>query len=464
MSVLKKAISIKMEKKVAIVMFLWGLVMMFMIPTWQIPDEHTHLTLIANAINNEDFANILTENTSIPRGVLENNYDSKVDKQAFFEGMTQLSDYEKAALMPNGLSPYIIKYLPCFIGIFAGILLGLPVYWVLQLGELMSLACGVAICYLALKIMPVKKELFAMILMIPMVLQQIGGITYDAVLIPLCFLWIAYLFYLKFKADEIGIKEAVAAAVIWLLITYLKLPYCFFILLVFILPLEKLHLRIGSKWEINQAWVKKYGIFVCAAGLVFVLAALYGMRDNKWIQLVIGLIQEWRQTLHLLKETGVTWHKMLITSSVGNFGWLDTPISYKVALLTYVLIFAVALFNSENKEETMLRHWDRLVIWGTVIILCLFTTFAMVNHTIMVVLYGSEYLSATYDINTALYQIPYIGGVQGRYYLPFVSLFFLPLPQLMRVGKKKVWGIISVFEAAMFVYVIYILFYRYWMG
>ena len=57
----------------------------------------------------------------------------------------------------------------------------------------------------------------------------------------------------------------------------------------------------------------------------------------------------------------------------------------------------------------------------------------------MTMLYGSEDMDGTYVVREALYQIPYIGGLQGRYYLPFLVLPFIALPEIKCRVKGKTW-------------------------
>lgn len=451
---------VTLEKKIAMLMLIFGSIMMFLIPTWQVPDEYTHLNIIGNSIKNEEFAEIIASNVDINGSRMITHYEEKVDIEELKAALFGKSEYNKDELMPRGISLSIVKHLPATLGILVGIVLGLPAYWVLQLGEFFSLLFYVCVCYFALKIMPIKKEMFAIILLMPIALQQAGGIGYDAVLIPLCFYWIAYVLYLKFK-EEIHLKDILNLILLWCIITYIKVPYCFLILLILILPLEKMHFQLG-KIDVSGMVIKRYRLLVFSFASIMTIIVLYFMRNNFWIQLVVGLIKEWRRTLYLLESTGKNWGGSLITSSVGNFGWLDTPIVPAVAILVYIIIAITAMVNSDMKEEKMLTTRDKLIVWGTMGILCLFTVFAMVNHTIMITLYGSESASETYNIQTALYQIPYIGGLQGRYFLPYVSLLFLPLPQLKQVNAKKVGVVVPVFEIVLFAYIVYVLLARYW--
>lgn len=450
------------ETKFAVIMFTFGLVMMFLIPTWQTPDEYTHLKYIGKTIGNENFADILAKDVGINGGRIMTHYEQKVDQKEMINALSKMPSYDKNDVLPRRMSLSILKHLPATIGILIGIVFGMPTFWVLQMGELFALAFYVFVCYYALKLVPIKKEVYTVILMMPMALQQAGGIGYDSVLLPICFFWISYVLHLKYK-EEISMKEMVLLFVLWGIITYIKMPYVFLILLIFILPIEKIKLRCG-KIVINGNVVKRH-LGVAALGVICMSAGtFYLLRKNFWIQLVVGLLKEWKRTIYLLKATIEMWGGSILRSSVGNFGWLDTPILPSVVVIVYIVIVLLATTNGDKKNENTMTLRDRIVIWGTVSVLCLFTMFAMVNHTIMVTFYGSELAEGTYDIRTALYQIPYIGGLQGRYFLPYISLFFIPLPQLKQVKNRSVWSFVSIFETLLFGYIVYVLLARYWIG
>lgn len=460
MQIATKKTNITLEKKIATLMLILGFTILFLIPTWQIPDEYTHLKVIGDAIYNDNFASLLAESVNIDGSIMR-NYDKKVNIQEVQSALSSSPVYDKTDMMPRGISLSIIRHLPSTLGILFGIILGVPAYWALQLGEIFSLMFYVCICYVALKIMPIKKEMFGMILLMPMAMQQAGGIGYDSVLMPLCFLWVAYIFYLK-TSESICLKDFIYLLLLIGIITYIKMPYCFLILLVLILPIDKIHFHIG-KYNIDGTEIKKYRFLLLGVAVIGAIAVVYLMRENYWIQLVLGLMKEWRRTLYLLEATGKTWSGFLITSSVGNFGWLDAPIIPAVAVIVYVILMITSVVNSDSQEAKILTRWDKMIVWGTWCVLCLFTALSMVNHTIMITLYGSESALETYDIHTALYQIPYIGGLQGRYFLPYICLLFLPLPQLKQVNKKRAWVALYIFEILLFAYIIYVLLARYWL-
>ena len=449
------------EKIFAICMFMYGLVMLFMIPTWQTPDEYTHLQMIGKSIKNEEFAELIEDSMKLDYKRIIYNSSEKADVSQQLKAMVKKPDYSIKDVMPKGIQLSIIKHFPATIGILLGILLKFPTYWVLQLGEIFSLIFYAFICYNSMKFMPIKKELFAMIMLIPMALQQAGSIGYDAVLLPLCFFFIAYIFYLKFEKEEIVFSDFLLLGLGGIIIFYIKMPYCLLMLLILILPLEKMHVQI-FKFGIDKEWVKKWRLPMIILFFVFVICGIYIFKENFWIHLVLGVFAEWKRTLYLVYQTVNVWHEFLIVSSIGDFGWLDTPINYGIAVLVYIAFLLVAFVNGDEKKNGLLSAWDRIVIWGTGILLTFFTTIALINHTIMVTLYGSEFISGTYDLREALYQIPYIGGVQGRYYVPFLILFFLPIPQIKTINKKVSIIAVIAFEVCFFIYVVYVLFVRYW--
>ena len=149
-------------------------------------------------------------------------------------------------------------------------------------------------------------------------------------------------------------------------------------------------------------------------------------------------------------------------STVGNLGWLDSPMSFSSVLLVYVCLFIFALKRDDVDKHRKLKKWDVFILLGTMLLLCIFVTLSMVNHTIMVTLFGSEYVEGTYEIREAMYQIPYIGGVQGRYYLPFISLLFLAVPQKLYAGEKVVRTAFVILEAGIYIYIMCLLIQRYW--
>ena len=180
MYLLKK---IQIENLVFTLIIFWGIVMSFLVPTWQTPDEFTHIWMIGDSLRIRNFDKKIEESIALDR---ERNYDEKIDINDQIASFTARPTYSREEMLPQGVSITLIKHFSATLGILLGILIGIPTYWVLQLGELFALLFYAIVCYYALKLMPIKKEVLAVVMLFPMALQQAASLNYDAVLIPCC--------------------------------------------------------------------------------------------------------------------------------------------------------------------------------------------------------------------------------------------------------------------------------------
>lgn len=456
----------------------WGLLFSFLIPTWQTPDETTHLNMIGNAFGQEDLSELILADVTLDNGRIASHYDEKINTATWKKSMSKPLDPSILSCKPTKIDPSIIRHLPPSLGIFLGIFLKLPSFWIMACGELFSLAFYISICALALNIMPIKKDFFMLLMLLPMSIQQASSISYDAILLPFCYLFIATIFYLKYEKQRIGLKEFLLLISILLIITYIKIPYILLGGIIFLLPSEKIHITLG-KLHVDGTILKKFRIPFFLISILAVIILGYIGQENKLIKIISGCLLEFPRTVYLYLSTFKTFANHLIVSFVGNMGWLDTPVSNWFAYGTILVLFLSVLVGAKNATVTIksskkaehqepnyrLSKYDITVILLTAFISLIFTMMSMLNHTIMISLFGDEHLNDTYNVRTALYQIPYIGGLQGRYFIPFASLFFLPIPQIKTLYFVK-WNpvTISKFVYILFsiVYTIILLYHRYW--
>lgn len=443
-----------------LLMFVWGVVMSFMIPPWQTPDEYAHLNMIGYGFKNEHMAGNLIQDMDLDNGRLRFQYNEKINVDAWKAAMLKAPTYDRESCLPHGISLSVVKHLPASMGILLGILLGLPAFWVLELGELFSLIFSIVLCRLSVELMPKKKETLLLIMAFPMTIQQISSINYDSVLLPLCFLYISYLFYLRWEKERLGWKEAGITILLLLLITYIKLPYLFLGLLAFILPKEKIYLKVG-RLVINKEVIKKWRVPAGVFLLLLSVGLMYLVRDNFWVRLVAGMALEWKRSLHLFAATAATWWKYLMVSSVGQFGWLEAALPFGFVIFSYFLLLTLAVWGEEGEAGFVLTKKTRIYLWIVFFVLSGFTVMSMVNHTITVMLYGAENAVTDYNVREALHQIPYIGGLQGRYFLPFLVLPFLALPGWKSQIKWKLWLAVGYIPIAMGITSL-VLYKRYW--
>lgn len=153
------------EIMVAFLILIIGLMMAFMVPTWETPDEYTHLWMIGDSIGVDGFADKITDSIELQQERIEFHPEEKVDIQEQKDSMVESPKYVRSEMLPKAIHISVIKHLPATLGIILGILLGMPAYWVMQFGEIFSLIFYVYICYLSLKLMPIKKEVMALLML-----------------------------------------------------------------------------------------------------------------------------------------------------------------------------------------------------------------------------------------------------------------------------------------------------------
>ena len=458
LEMIKKLFADKEIRKFYIIAVVIGFVMSMLISVWMTPDEDNHLELIEKAIHNPVFMDRIEESLDIKRTDFFETRTANIDQ--VLSSMVKSPTYTVKEMLPKGVSLSAVKYLPCIMGMELGILLHLPTFWVLQLGELFSLLFYAFVCAMALKLCPFKKGIMMVFMLAPMMMQGAGSFSHDAIVIPLLFWMICDIFYLRYEKEKVELRDVLKLIAVWLLATYIKVPYTLMILLVFMIPLEKFDVRVG-KVQINETVIKKWRWLVLAACLLVMAAGIYLFRENVWIQILYGVVAEFKRTLYLLKQTALEFDDHLLISSVGNFGWLDAPVIKSFAHLFYVALFVLALAGTDGSAKKITKK-DRIVILTTLGVLVMLTLFSMIHHTITMTLFGKESSEFSYNIREALYQIPFIGGLQGRYFLPFLSLFFMQIGSLEVMSRKATKIAVAVGGILVYLYVGFLLLNRYW--
>ena len=442
-----------------LLMIVFGIIMSVMVPSWQIPDEYTHITMIGESMGRPELAELFSQDMNLDYNRIVFHADEKLDLEQWKDAIGSIPTYSWRECMPCGLQLSAVKHLPAMLGILLGVLLHLPTFWVLELAELCALLFYISVCWCAVRLMPMNKEILLMVMAFPMTLQQAASFSYDAVLLPICFLFVAYIFHMRCEKARLGWKDVASTVFLLVLIMYIKLPYVLLGLLVFLLPKEKICLKLG-KYEINETVIRKFRI---PAGTIFVfvfIAILYMVRNNFLVQMVGGMLMEWKRTLYLFHTTIRTFWRYLIVSSVGQFGWLDSQLPFGFVMISYILLVVMAVWGRENMPY-QLKGKGKLYLWIVFSLLFCLTFLTMVNHTIKITLFGSEHAAETYNLREAIYRIPYIGGLQGRYFIPFLTVPFFGMPQIGHKINGKAW-IVAIYIIFAMAITIRVLYFRYW--
>ncbi len=395
---------------------------LLLLPPLSVPDEEVHFKQAYN------YANAFMGITAEPGRVQMDMEDYRALKK--FETTPSLTEYDtlKEEIGKSGrvegtkdvkysdTQAPAVTYLPGIIGIVIGRLLGLNGILVICLGRLCSILFYLFTMYWFIRLMPCGKAAAFIMAILPMTIQQCCSYSYDSVLIEVAFLYLAVLFGLLYKKDNIQ-KWQIVLYVIFIIIlamgkggTYMSL--C---LLTMLIPVS----RFKDK--------KRKWIFVGSMAIVAIVAFL--SNTLSYVLYVAAPTAEQAANSYLAGE------------AYGLSGLLADPMNF-ICLVTRTLFL-----SGDGFLETMLGmqlSWlnvfvSRTVIYGMLLLMILSVLqvedgyerpqFAVtVGHKVSYLFVGaisvgmvltSMFMSWTPKNSTA------IAGIQGRYFLPLLPILVL---------------------------------------
>lgn len=391
---------------------LFGIVYSFVLPPMSAPDEIRHY-LTAYKLSNqmmgkeaataEGYVYMRAEDANL----LLNDFPGHDDYYRFFNSWTGPVDDTPVLFTEEVAQNNLwIAYLPQALGITLARLLHLRQMPLMMLGRFFNLLFFLLCFGAALHFIPFGKELLSLAALLPMTLEQVSSLSYDAFIIAIAFLYIAYVLYLAFSAPDVRPRDMVLVTALMALLGPIKLVYIFLVFLMFLIPKEK----FGS--------TKRY--VISAVSMAAVIAAVYLLVQS-------GKLTEYVQEtnthldyadaesytlswvlahptdtvkifLNSLRVMSGFWYRQMIGYSLG---WLDIVMpEFMPYLFTGLLMYAVARPAS---EPVYWKGRQRALAVGVAAVTICVTIFAMML----------AYTPLGYST---------IEGVQGRYFLPVLPL------------------------------------------
>ncbi len=320
-------------------------------------------------------------------------------------------------------------YIPQALGIALARVLGLDSLWLAYLGRFCNLLFFVAVTWLAMKRLPVGREVLFGVTLLPMTLHLSASFSYDAWIMAWIFYFTACCLHLAYKAERVKVQDVAALALIMALVGPCKIVYAVFMGLCLLIPVKKF-----------GGWQKWFLSACCVLGAwMLVMFLVNGQTVSDYVTpetenyiswaeetgYSLGTLrdQPWR-CLRLFVNT-IAWqaeqyHLSMVGAYLGNLDpVLDVP------YLLVVLFTACLLLLSLRKpgETLVLTGVKRLWIW----FLCLSCIGAiMLSMLLAWTPIGSKVIS----------------GVQGRYFLPFLPVLLMALKNdalvLTRERNRKI--------------------------
>lgn len=301
-----------------------------------------------------------------------------------------------------------LQYVPQVIGVTIGRILSDNIVTIGMCGRITGYIFWVAMCSLAIKIVPNKKVFFLIICLLPVNIFSAICISGDTVTNAVCTLFIAILYRKIYLKEKIVKKEKIFLIVLACMISLCKIVYLPFVTLVLLLK--------EGNFENKKEW-KKFVITLIIASIIvglswFVIGSTNLANSNTASkeQLRYILMNPFEYCAILTRtfcEKGAQYIYQLCTGDELMCHAKTTVypvISYVIGIVLFMSLFTNE--DDRNLEVNTLRKiWVSLIVFGTCILIA----------------------TAIYIQWTSLPGIGEIGnevvkGIQGRYFIPVVLL------------------------------------------
>jgi uncharacterized membrane protein len=419
-----------------------GILYMFAIPIYSVPDEYVHADT-AYAISNQILGVQESEKTGyiykrecdIETGMVGEVKAKVSSYRRIYTSLFSKTDREELTECYSKSSlgnASVIFYLPAAIGISIGRMLHWGSFPMLMFGRFCNLLTYVLLTYWAMRKAVFGKKLLFIVSTLSIVLQESASFSYDGMINAFVFVMLSYCFYMMEKENKIKTIDVAVLLFLIMQMAYVKggvyLPLCFLVVLI---PYErgwklkgKVRYYVGIIVLILASFLKNNII-----GIIKRLQAVQGSNINGFNG---GEMYTFGYLLHHpFKLVSLYVNTIFVEGDAyfqGVFGGELGVSQLYMPWFTVIVTFLVLIFLSIDKEQRMIlkkgfsRVWIGLMFVGSALLVCLSMLVAF----------------TTTDYN-------YIEGVQGRYFIPIILLPFILLAnkkgKTLKTDNNKIIGV-----------------------
>ena len=312
-------------------------------------------------------------------------------------------------------------YAPQVAGVTIGRIFNFNCEQLLLIGKVFSLFWYAFIMYWAIKLIPFGKMALFTIGSLPMTIQMIVSYNYDAILLGVCFFTTAYLLYLIYKKEKVGIKEMLLLSVLGITIASIKFVYLPILGLILFIPKTRYH--SGKAKFISTVLV--YGLSIVTLLCIKLSMILYvstprvTYSTNPGEAITIGYaLRHLREMFNIFYRTFEHQASYYLESMVASpLGWLEIRVPNIVVYGFVVILLLSLLVRSDEKKYTCVRI--QCFSWVLAVSMAILSLVALL-------------LDCT---NMGAGQI---AGFQGRYFLPFLPMLLVMLRNQVIVVNRNI--------------------------
>lgn len=450
-----KNLEVKIEKHFISLAIIIGLIIVFIMPPLQMPDEDSHFKNIYS-ISNFNVIPIEQNGSAgryYPEGILKFEADSRrmignLDEKYTFKELyfndalydqLPLKDQEKIFNSHSAVTASPVMYLPQVIGVWIyKLLYSIPIFGTINMmkpvhymyaARIGNLIGFIMMGYFILKWIPTYKKVTFAILLMPMTISLAASLSYDVMVIGITLMFCAWMLKNIYSDKQMSLKEYILTVLFACILIQVKYVY-FPVLFLYILDAYK---KSGSKKEL----IVKSGILIVVPILMLALVQfivsinLGGVIDSTDFKTeqVKFILSNPIKYMGILINTFVTMGRFYMESFVGKFGSLDTNLPH-ILIVTYMMYLIILCLFDGAKEVKITKLHKAMYVIITVAIIILIETGLYVMWT------------SIPEIGGVGHEI--VSGVQGRYFIPCSVLGMLLLHNnIMRYKLKNVSKVIE---------------------
>lgn len=411
--VVKKA---KTEYLAIILLTGFGIVYMFFIPPFSVPDEFVHYATAYQTSNvllgvtdgKEDIVTCRECDSTDSVGRVPSTNTYRYITGNIFKRTDKTDNNSHFVLGTAIHGIFAFEHLPQAIGISIARLLKMNYITEIYCAQFMTLLFFTVCVFFSIKLIPLGEYVILAICGMPIVMQQATSSSYDMIVCGISFLYIAYMLRMIYSKDNMNWKKIVAIYVLTAFLAPSKLIYFIEAFLVWLIP----NRRFDSK---RQLWICKAGVPVFAMittvlqNSTYVTGSVGGKNIIAWANeegyTLSELLSDIPKTLYLYLSTYHDKTGFYVSTLLGsNLGWGEISIPMDILLMSVIALVAAILVGSELRIKDSHRIWCVLIFVGVVLLACL-----------------SMLLGWTPKSYHA------IEGVQGRYFLPALPLLMVAM-------------------------------------
>lgn len=419
----------RLEYVYLVVALIWGIMLVVVMPPFQVPDEPVHFNRAWGLSQGDVFpprdlterlpTNVWTVEEAFPTGPIgiPDRYEGYEPSRAWrlVWGEEIAGTVQRRVSAVPSQNP--VAYVPQAFGVLIARVTRFSPLGAFYLARLFNLLAAVGLTFLALRLLPFGKTMLLLVALFPVTVSEMASTSPDALTMAGAFFFTGLLLNYSQRTTLRNADMALAVVSGAVLLT-IKPGYFPLALLVLLIPSSALGPR-----RRYLLWAGGLIAVVCAMSIIMAFAA---PKSTTGVGIGPGdpNADTVAQLKHLFTNPGAFARAMMTSFgtqgvtyaywTVGLLGWLTISVSHTaVLLLAGAILFFIGGFATEPAVAVRSRVVLLVTFFATLLTMCL-SLYAALNPV-----GGSA-----------------VNGIQGRYFIPFLPLGLLAVYRLRLRGNR----------------------------